>query len=45
MRRDTLNKLISQKESDVEAFAEFISREFIQKSLKTYLESLKKPKK
>jgi hypothetical protein len=44
MRRDTLNKLISQKESDVETFAEFISKEFIQKSLKAYLEALKKNK-
>jgi Delta3-Delta2-enoyl-CoA isomerase len=45
MRRDTLSKLLAQKEADIENFVEFISKEFIQKSLKVYLESLKKPKK
>jgi len=45
MRRDTLSKLIAQRESDTENFIEFVSKEFIQKSLKVYLESLKKPKK
>lgn len=48
LRRDTLNKLISQREADVEEFAEFCMKDSVQKSLGHYLESLKasrKPKK
>lgn len=45
MRRDTISKLMAQKSSDTEAFIDFACRDSIQKSLKVYLESLKKPKK
>lgn len=45
MRRDTLSKLMAQRESDTDSFIEFTMREFIQKSLKNYLESMKKPRK
>jgi hypothetical protein len=44
MRRDTISKLIAQKESDTQAFIDFATKDFIQKSLKVYLDSLKKPK-
>ena len=43
MRRDTISKLLAQREVDTESFVEYISKEFIQKSLGAYLESLKKP--
>lgn len=36
---------MSQKEADIEHFLNFITKDSIQKSLKTYLEMLKKPKK
>lgn len=45
MRRDTLSKLLAQRESDTQDFIEFSQRDSIQKSLKSYLEALKKPKK
>lgn len=45
MRRDTLSKLIAQREADTQAFIEFSQRDSIQKSLKMYLDSLRKPKK
>ncbi|RMZ93199.1 enoyl- delta isomerase mitochondrial [Brachionus plicatilis] len=45
MRRDTLSKLIAQREADTQSFIEFTQRDSIQKSLRMYLESLKKPKK
>lgn len=45
MRRDMLSKLIAQRESDIETFIDFATKDFIQKSLKSYLESLQKPKK
>ena len=45
MRREALTNLIAQKESDIQEFCDFSSREYVQKSLKMYLEALKKPKK
>ena len=45
MRREALSNLIAQKESDIQEFVDFGSREYVQKSLKTYLDALKKPKK
>lgn len=45
MRRDIVSKLLAQRESDIENFVEFTTKDFIQKSLKSYLETLKKPKK
>jgi hypothetical protein len=45
MRRDIVSKLLAQRESDIENFVEFTTKDFIQKSLKSYLEMLKKPKK
>ena len=44
MRRDTISKLLAQREADTESFVEYALKEFIQKSLGAYLESLKKPK-
>ena len=45
MRRDFITKLLAQKEADTVSFVEFTMKDSIQKSLKTYLEALKKPKK
>ena len=44
MRRDLINKLISQRESDTDTFIDFAMKDFVQKSLQTYLEALKKPR-
>lgn len=44
MRHDTIAYLQSQKENDIEHFLNFITKDSIQKSLKFYLDSLKKPK-
>lgn len=46
MRRDTLSKLLSQRDADVDQFVEFSSKEYVQRSLEGYLEQLKnrKPK-
>ena len=45
MRREAMSNLIAQKESDIQEFVDFASREYVQKSLKAYLDVLKKPKK
>lgn len=45
MRRDTLSKLLAQRQSDTQSFIEFSQRDSIQKALKAYLDALKKPKK
>jgi hypothetical protein len=45
MRRDTISKLLAQRDTDIENFVEFTTKDFIQKSLKSYIEMLKKPKK
>jgi 3,2-trans-enoyl-CoA isomerase len=44
MRQDTLSLLMAQKENDIQNFVDFITKESIQKSLKIYLDSLKKPR-
>ena len=40
MRSETLNRLISQKDADVDRFVDFLCKDSIQKSLGNYLESL-----
>lgn len=45
MRRELINQLISSRQSDTEQFVTFAQKDFVQKSLKFYLDSLKKPKK
>ncbi|XP_068606198.1 enoyl-CoA delta isomerase 1, mitochondrial [Brachionichthys hirsutus] len=44
MRKPTLDKLISNREDDIQHFVNFISKDSIQKSLGIYLEMLKKRK-
>lgn len=41
MRQETLDKLLSQKEQDIEHFANFVTQPVIQKPLGMYLEALK----
>lgn len=45
MRQETISYLMSQKEADIQHFLTFITKDSIQKSLKMYLDMLKKPKK
>ena len=45
MRRDLIDKLISQRETDTDTFVNFAMKDFVQKSLQRYLEALKNPKK
>jgi hypothetical protein len=45
MRRSLVDKLISQRETDTTDFLDFAMKDFVQKSLRVYLESLKKPRK
>ncbi|KAJ8251113.1 hypothetical protein GJAV_G00217430 [Gymnothorax javanicus] len=42
MRKPTIDKLLSQREPDIKNFVSFITRDPIQKSLRMYMESLKK---
>ncbi|XP_029015300.1 enoyl-CoA delta isomerase 1, mitochondrial [Betta splendens] len=44
MRKPTIDKLMSSREADVQNFVSFITRDSIQKSLRMYLEMLKKRK-
>ncbi|XP_077415781.1 enoyl-CoA delta isomerase 1, mitochondrial [Vanacampus margaritifer] len=44
MRKPTIDKLTSKREADVQNFVSFITQDAIQKSLRTYLEMLKKRK-
>ncbi|XP_077358465.1 enoyl-CoA delta isomerase 1, mitochondrial isoform X2 [Festucalex cinctus] len=44
MRKPTIDKLTSKREADVQNFVSFITKDAIQKSLRTYLEMLKKRK-
>ena len=44
MRQDTISLLMAQKENDIQNFVSFITKDSIQKSLKFYLDSLKKPR-
>ena len=41
MRQDTINKLINNKQDDIEHFANFVTQPVIQKPLGKYLEALK----
>lgn len=42
MRDDTLNRLLSQKDADIESFIESTLDPVLQANLEKYLESLKK---
>ncbi|XP_061740048.1 enoyl-CoA delta isomerase 1, mitochondrial [Nerophis ophidion] len=44
MRKPTLDKLVSKREADIQNFVGFITKDSIQKSLRVYLEMLKKRK-
>ncbi|XP_008328893.1 enoyl-CoA delta isomerase 1, mitochondrial [Cynoglossus semilaevis] len=44
MRKPTVDKLLSSRESDIQNFVSFITKDSIQKSLRVYLEMLKKRK-
>ncbi|XP_056143904.1 enoyl-CoA delta isomerase 1, mitochondrial [Lampris incognitus] len=44
MRKPTIDKLLSNREADVQNFVSFITKESIQKSLRMYMEMLKKRK-
>ncbi|KAG7459477.1 hypothetical protein MATL_G00211100 [Megalops atlanticus] len=44
MRKPTIDKLLSSRESDINNFVSFITKDSIQKSLRMYMESLKKRK-
>uniref|UniRef100_A0A3B3ZUA3 Enoyl-CoA delta isomerase 1, mitochondrial n=1 Tax=Periophthalmus magnuspinnatus TaxID=409849 RepID=A0A3B3ZUA3_9GOBI len=44
MRKPTLDKLTSNREADIQNFVSFITKDSIQKSLRMYLEMLKKRK-
>ncbi|XP_077618755.1 enoyl-CoA delta isomerase 1, mitochondrial [Crocuta crocuta] len=44
MRKPTADRLVKQRDADIQYFVSFISRDSIQKSLHTYLEKLKEKK-
>ncbi|KAJ8373139.1 hypothetical protein AAFF_G00271030 [Aldrovandia affinis] len=44
MRKPTIDKLLSNQESDIKNFVNFITKESIQQSLRMYMENLKKRK-
>ncbi|XP_061080037.1 enoyl-CoA delta isomerase 1, mitochondrial [Conger conger] len=44
MRKPTIDNLVSKRESDIKNFVSFITRDSIQKSLRMYMESLRKRK-
>ncbi|NXK55996.1 ECI1 isomerase, partial [Chauna torquata] len=44
MRKALLDRLVAHREEDIQNFISFISKESIQKSLRTYMEMLKKKK-
>lgn len=44
MRKQTIDKLLSNREADIHNFVSFITKDSIQKSLRMYLEMLKKRK-
>lgn len=44
MRKPTIDKLTSNREADIQNFVSFITKDSIQKSLRMYLEMLKKRK-
>lgn len=44
MRKAVLDRLVAHREEDIQNFINFISKESIQKSLRMYMEMLKKRK-
>lgn len=44
MRKAVLDHLVAHREEDIQNFVSFISKESIQKSLRMYMEMLKKKK-
>lgn len=44
MRKPTVDRLLKQRDADIQNFVSFISRDSIQKSLQMYLEKLKQKK-
>lgn len=44
MRKPTVDRLLKQRDTDIQNFVSFISRDSIQKSLQMYLEKLKQKK-
>lgn len=44
MRKPTIDRLLASRESDIQHFVNFITKESIQKSIGMYLEMLKKRK-
>ena len=44
MRKTTVDRLVKQRDTDIQNFVSFISRDSIQKSLQMYLEKLKQKK-
>ncbi|XP_059572398.1 enoyl-CoA delta isomerase 1, mitochondrial isoform X1 [Alligator mississippiensis] len=44
MRKPTLDRLLTHRESDIQNFVSFVTKDSIQKSLQTYMESLKQRK-
>lgn len=44
MRKVVLDRLLAHREEDIQNFTSFISKESIQKSLRMYMEMLKKRK-
>lgn len=44
MRKPTIDKLMSNREADIQHFVNFITKDSIQKSLGAYLDMLKKRK-
>lgn len=44
LRKPTIDKLTSNREADIQNFVKFITKDSVQKSLRTYLEMLKKRK-
>lgn len=44
IRKPTADRLVKQRDADIQYFVSFISRDSIQKSLHTYLEKLKEKK-
>lgn len=44
IRQATADRLLKQRDADIQNFVSFISKDAIQKSLQTYLEKLKQKK-
>lgn len=44
MRKPTADRLVKQRDADIQYFLQFISRDSIQKSLRVYLDKLRQKK-